>query len=124
MPRYATMLFGLLASWGVRGTRKRIEFVVKAKAGSDADAESDAVSTGSDGEPRRNAHNYTVLNGSFQRQHLFSIEIQFAKPFRDPTARLLYGPSFASTDFDKVLTVVRSEITGEPAFPELLRRDS
>ncbi len=107
VPRYATMLFGQLASWGLPYSRKRIEFVVNAKA--------DAFTHRTEGGQNRKAHGYTVLNGSFQSD---SIEMKCAKPFRDSIVRRLYGIAFDHTDFDKVLDVVRSEITGQPAFPE------
>ena len=107
--RYATMLVGQMANWGLPGSCKRIDFVVKAKV--------NAVTIGNtDGGRQHKAHSYTVLNGSFQSEHQLSTEMRSAKPFRDRTLRRWYGMVFDCTDFNKVLDVVRSEITGETAF--------
>lgn len=111
VPRFANLLFGQLACWGVPGSCKRIEFVVKAEA--------DAVTIGADGQPKRKGHKYTVLNGSFQMKHHLSTEMEHAVPFHDPKVRMWYGSTYDSTDFAEALKVIRSEITGEPAFPEL-----
>lgn len=102
LPRYANKLFGCLANMGLPGSRRRIEFVLKAEA--------EALIT--DAGPK---HRYTVLNGSFQRM---SMEMKTAKPFRDRELRPLYGIAFESTDFERVLAVVLSELSGQPAFPE------
>jgi hypothetical protein len=108
LPRSATALGGLLASWGVPFSRKRVEFVVKAVP--------DAVLLGAEGGPRQKAHSYTLLNGSFQLKHHLSTEIQRARPFRDAKLRMWYDSAYDCTDFADVLKAINSELTGESAF--------
>jgi len=114
IPRFANALFGQLASWGLPGSERKIQFVVKAEA--------EACTVGpAEGGPRHKAHSYTVMNGAFQMKQQLSTEMERSVPFRDPTVRKWYGITYSSTKFEELLQVVRSEITGEPAFPELTK---
>jgi len=115
VPRFFSSIGRALARWRVPGFTRHIEFVLK--------AQSDAVTIGSQNQPRRRAHEYTVLNGSFQREHHLSTEIKRARPFRDAYTRSWYGTTFETTDFERAMAVIQSEITGQPAFPERIRDD-
>ena len=106
LPRFGNMVFGRLAGWGCPGSRRRISFVVKGVA--------DAVTVGPAEGPMHRAHLYTILNGSFQAANGLSTEIEHAVPFRAAELRVVYGTTYSSTDFEKIIAVVRSEITGAP----------
>lgn len=112
VPRFANLIGAKLATWNVPGSRRRIEFVVKAEADSVSvysRHQSDIVLHGS--FRKTMTHSYTVLNGSFQKESL-STEMKEFNPFRDLTARYVYGSMYESHDFSRVLAVIRSEITG------------
>ncbi len=105
VPRFANGLFGMLANWGVPGSERSIQFVVAGKANA-------CRTENVDGTNKRQAHSYRVLNGSVH--DITDLEIEQSVPFRDRTVRMWYKTKFDSTDFDRILEVVRSEVTGQP----------
>lgn len=110
IPRRATMLCAWMASWGLPYSTRKISFVI--------DAHADQVTVGSsEGGPQHRAHNYVLLNGTFQLRHHFSTEMEQSRPFRDDKTRLWYDTTFDTTDFEQILEVILSELTGKkPSF--------
>ncbi len=112
LPRSATMIGGWLASKGVWFSTRKVSFVIDAKSN-----EVTVGPAGSEGGPRHHAHKYVLLNGTFQIAHQLSTEMKQTRPFRDGTTRIWYDTTFDTTDFEHVLEVVRSELTGKkPSF--------
>ena len=109
VPSRPSLLFAHLASWGVKAATKKIQFVLR------ADQMFGTANSGDDGAIPSQL--YTVLNGDFPNQ-LFVREEPKPQYFRDEELRDLYGAVYATTDFENVLKVIRSEITGEKAFEE------
>lgn len=67
-------------------------------------------------EPEQYAHYYTLICGI---PDLMSGEMLHAQPFRDPVVRSFYRNSiFATSDLEQMTSVIRSEFTGDPAFPD------
>ncbi|MDR3613749.1 MAG: hypothetical protein P4L53_09280 [Candidatus Obscuribacterales bacterium] len=109
VPSRASLLFAWLASLGVKATTRKIQFVLR------ADQLSGTAS--SDGSEATHAQLYTVLNGDFPNQ-LFGQGEPTPQDFRDKELRNLYGAVYATTDFEDVLKVIRSELTGGRAFED------
>jgi hypothetical protein len=109
VPRRPTLLFANLASWGLKAATRKIQFVVR--------ADQIQRTAGSDGTEASPSQLYTLLNGDFPNQLFSQIEPK-PREFRDEELADLYGAVYATTNFDDVLKVIRSEFTGEKAFEE------
>ncbi len=104
VPRFATLSCAYFASWRFRWAQRRTAFVIKASPEAFEQVAADGI--------RRKVHCYTFLNGTYESE----LELQQARPFRDAEMRALYKTTFATTDFKQILTVMRSELTGQKVF--------
>ena len=103
-----TGVLGALVSQASHALERRIGFVFQGQPNA-------CTLKPADG-PEQRAHYYTVICGI---PDIMSGEMLHAKPFRDPVVRSFYRNSiFATSDLEQVTSVIRSEFTGEPAFPD------
>jgi hypothetical protein len=101
-------VLGALASQATDALERRIGFVLQGLP-------EGCTLKPADG-PEQKAHYYTLICGI---PDLMSSEMLHAKPFRDPVVRSFYRNSiFNSSDLDQITSVIRSEVTGDPAFPD------
>jgi hypothetical protein len=104
VPRFATLSCAYFASWGFKLAQRRTAFIIKASPESVEQVSADGI--------RRKSHSYTFLNGTYQ----LNLELQEARRFRDAEMRAIYKSTFETGDFEKILTVLRSELTGQKVF--------
>lgn len=108
VPRFSSPLGETLAFDGIPGFRRKVCLLLMAIE--------NAVFSFRQGSPWYHSHRYAISNGARSVQDVIGRRPR--KSFRNIAMRKAYGSAFLSYDFEEILCVIQSELTGADPFDD------
>lgn len=109
VPRFSSPLGETLAFDGIPGSRRKVCLLLFAIE--------NAVVAFRQGSPWYHSHRYAISNGARSIQDVIGHRPR-QRSFRNIAMRKAYNSSFLSYDFEEILCVIQSELTGAAPFDD------
>lgn len=109
VPRFSSQLGEKLAIKGIPGSRRKVCLLLTAIE--------NAVVAIRQGSPWYHSHRYAISNGARSVQDVIGHRPR-ERSFRNNNMRKAYGSGFLSYDFEEILCVIQSELTGADPFDD------